>query len=113
MMDQEAVKEYTNMERSDTGMSGNLKSECACANICVYYDGLAYRYGCMDSAKSAQRWTLVIDRRHFDAMALGDPLGRDSEFPGSDQRISGSTRAWSDGEKPQMLSSEKQKMDTR
>jgi hypothetical protein len=35
MIGQEAVKEYRNMERSDTRTAENLKSEYAYANICV------------------------------------------------------------------------------
>jgi hypothetical protein len=88
MTGQEAVKEYRNM-----GMAGNLKSEYAYANICAQYVGLAYRYGCKDNARSVQRWTLVIDRRRFDAMALGDPLRKGKELPGSAPRIPDSTRA--------------------
>jgi hypothetical protein len=36
MMGEEAVKEYRNLERNDTGTAaGNLKSGYAYANICV------------------------------------------------------------------------------
>ena len=93
MMHQEEGKEYRNMERSDTRMAENLKSEYAYANICAQFVGLAHRCDCTDNAKSVQRWTLAIDRRRCDAMALGDPMGEGKELPGSASRISDSTRA--------------------
>jgi len=89
---QEEVKEYGNMERSDTRTGENPKSECAYANICVRYVGLAYHCD-IDNAKSVQHWTLVLDRRRCDAMAPGDPMRKGKELPGSASRISDSTRA--------------------
>ena len=65
----------------------------------------------MDNAKLVQRWTLRIDRRRCDAMPLWDPMREDKELPGIAPRIFDSTRAWSDGEKRQMLSSVEKKMD--
>jgi hypothetical protein len=105
--------EYRNMKQSDTRTAENLKSEYAYANICAQYVGLAYRCDCTDNAKPVQRWTLAIDRRRCDAMTLGYPMRKGMELPGSASRISDSTRAESDGEKRQMLSSVEQKMDTR
>ncbi len=93
MMGQEAVKEYRNMEVSDTWTEENLKSEYAYANICVPYVGLAYRCDCMDNAKSVQRWTLGIDRRHCDAMPPENLMRKGKELPGTASRISDSTRA--------------------
>ena len=92
-MGQKAVKEYRNMERSDTWTAENLMSEYAYANICAQYFGLAYRCDCMDNAKSVRRWTLAIDRRRCDAMTLGDPMWKGKELPESASRISDSTRA--------------------
>lgn len=92
MIGQEEVREYGNMERSDTRTGGNPKSECAYANICVQCVGLAHRCDCIDNAKSVQHWTLVLDRRRCDAMAPGDPM-KGKELPGSASRISDSTRA--------------------
>jgi len=93
MMDQEEVKECRNAERSDTWSGENPKSEYAYANICAQYVGSAYRCDCMDNAMSVLHWTLGIDRRRCDAMALEDPMWKNTEFPGSASRISGSTRA--------------------
>jgi len=92
-MGQAAVNEYRNMERSDTRMAENLKSEYAYANICAQYVGLAYRCDGMDNVTSVQRCTLLIDRRRSDAMALGDPMRKGKELPESESRISDSTRA--------------------
>ena len=92
MMGQEAVKEYRNMELSDTWTGENLKFGCAYANICVYV-GLAYRCDCMGNVKSVQRLTLGIDRRRCDAMPPEDLMREGKELPGSASRISDSTRA--------------------
>ena len=92
MMGQEAVKEYRNMELSDTWTEENLKFEYAYANICVYV-GLAHRCDCMDNVKSVQRWTLGIDRRRCDAIPPGDLMREGKKLPESASRISDSTRA--------------------